>query len=315
MNSNPEARFWKALGSMNSEVPTSLADCRAKMRDEFTSKMRSYVSRELERAYVNRDSIEDVFISDPIDDDDTRRRRAKGEYREKIADMRAISHVIECIQFNVKSISGGSLEVVLFVIGFAKLVQTIGISPEEFSQYMGLVAPAVMSSVFGVKEGMIAAEATPEPLETTGKSDGGTSGGKPEQKVRIEPTMASLYFLPALFAAAAVGLVAYAFLQISSQMLNERVVYNSYLHDHMESISKERQLIAEKISSLVAQRDLALETAQKTLFENQMALIKDSSAAAVARDLALIELVKTRLVPAPNDNSNRKNVARTLKGK
>jgi hypothetical protein len=83
----------------------------------------------------------------------------------------------------------------------------------------------------------------------------------------------------------------------------------------MESISKERQLIAEKISSLVAQRDLALETAQKTLFENQMALIKDSSAAAVARDLALIELVKTRLVPAPNDNSNRKNVARTLKGK
>jgi hypothetical protein len=229
--------------------------------------------------------------------------------------MRAISHVIECIQFNVKSISGGSLEVVLFVIGFAKLVQTIGISPEEFSQYMGLVAPAVMSSVFGVKEGMIAAEATPEPLETTGKSDGGTSGGKPEQKVRIEPTMASLYFLPALFAAAAVGLVAYAFLQISSQMLNERVVYNSYLHDHMESISKERQLIAEKISSLVAQRDLALETAQKTLFENQMALIKDSSAAAVARDLALIELVKTRLVPAPNDNSNRKNVARTLKGK
>jgi peptidoglycan hydrolase-like protein with peptidoglycan-binding domain len=214
---------------------------------------------------------------------------------------------IRGIRFTVQDIRGGSLEVLLFVMGFAKLVQAIGITPEEFSKYMDIVAPSAMSLIFGVSSAALAANTT-QVGDTESVGESGAAQTMPKQSMSSliptpipTPSMTSLYFMPALFAAVAVGSLMYALQQISSRLADDRAAYSGYLHEEMQNISKERHDIAEKLGTLISQHDTALATAQKALFDDQMTLLKNASAAAAERDNAVVDLVRARLVPTPPD--------------
>lgn len=207
------------------------------------------------------------------------------------------SRAIEGFRITIKSIRGGSLEVLIFVLGFAKLVQALGITPDEFSKYIDIAAPAAMSAIFGVREGAVEPDTTP--AGDSGAASAAEGGGTaPAPRPRPEPSMASLYFMPAVFAAVAFGAAMYAFLQISTHLVDERAAYGGYVHDEMQNISKERSEIANKLATLIKQHDAAVAEAQKTLFDDQLALLKNASASAAARDNALVDLVKAQLIPA-----------------
>jgi hypothetical protein len=170
------------------------------MREQFAGVLQHVVARELANDYIP--SIE--APASPA---------APASIEAGDAERTEIAKAIEGIRFVIKSIRGGSLEVLLFVLGFAKLVQAIGITPEEFSKYMDIAAPTAMSLIFGVTGGAVAVDTTP--VGDAGPA-GGESGGAPTLRPRIEPSMASLYFMPALFAAVAFDAAMYAFVQISS---------------------------------------------------------------------------------------------------
>ena len=183
------------------------------------------------------------------------------------------------------------------MLGFAKLVQAIGITPEEFSKYMDFAAPIAMSAIFGVTAGAVAVDTTP--VGDAG-SVGGESGGTPAPRPRVEPSMASLYFMLALFAAVAFGAAMYAFVQISSRLVDERAAYGGYVHDEMQNISKERREIADKLATLIARHNFQrLQQPKKPLFDDQMTLLKSASDANAARDNAVVDLVKARLISTP----------------
>jgi hypothetical protein len=267
-----ETRFWNDLRREKSTenfqgngVPANAAASRARIRNEFAAKLRDQVVEDLKKYYPS-----------------------------------ATQHVDD-IRFMIQDIRGGSLEVLLFVLGFAKLVQATGITPEEFSKYMDIAAPTAMSLIFGVSTGAVVAKAS----QVNGEDSVSENGSVLEQKPNAEPfaatvpSMTSLYIIPALFAAAAVGALMYAFVQISSRLAEDRAAYSGYLHDEMESIAKERGDIAGKIAALVDQHESILAAAQKALFDDQMALLKNASAAAAARDDTVVDLVKARLIPTP----------------
>jgi hypothetical protein len=273
---DPEARFWNDLGRApksdraESPAPLDVNAANVKMREEFAKELRIAVACELRNYYLTKDTT--------------------------AAQSTEITKAIDGIRFNIGSIRGGSLEVLLFVLGFAKLVQAIGITPEEFAKYVDIAAPTAMSLIFGVAGGAIAADTTPVGDE---RPVGGESGGAPATRPRPEPSMASLYFMPALFSAVAFGAAMYAFVQISSRMMDERAAYGGYLRDEMKDISNERREIADKLATLIAQHDSALAAAQKTLFDDQMTLLKSASDANAARDNAVVDLVKARLISTP----------------
>jgi hypothetical protein len=181
-------------------------------------------------------------------------------------------------------------------LGFAKLVQAIGITPDEFSKYVDIAAPTARSLIYGVTSGAIAADTTPVG-DTTPVV--GESGGALASRPRVEPSMASLYFMPALFAAVAFGAAMYSFVQISSRLLEERAAYSGYLHDEMQSISSERSQIADKVGTLIDKHDAALSQAQQALFDDQKSLLQTAIAAAAARDDTVVDLVKARFIPTP----------------
>jgi peptidoglycan hydrolase-like protein with peptidoglycan-binding domain len=257
-------------------VPREITECRAILRQDLPVLLGMMIVRELNRYY-----------EPPTP-----------------SDYEKASAAIRSIRFTVQDIRGGSLEVLLFVMGFAKLVQAIGITPEEFSKYMDIVAPSAMSLIFGVSSGALSAN-------TTQVGDGesvGESGAETMPKQSMSsltptpiptPSMTSLYFMPALFAAVAVGSLMYALVQLSSRLADDRAAYSGYLHEEMQSISQERHDIAEKLGTLISQHDTTLATAQKALFDDQMTLLKNASAAAAERDNAVVDLVRARLVPPP----------------
>jgi hypothetical protein len=281
---DPETRFWdnlrhapklpenQAREKKAGSLPRSAVASRARLRDELPGTLRELVVEELKRDYPSANT-------DPNQAPE-------------------IHKTIEGIRFTVQRIRGGSLEVLLFVLGFARLAQAIGITPEEFSKYMDIAAPTAMSLIFGVTSGAVVANTTEVGEPGTPSESGGAAESRPRVESSI-PSMTSLYFMPALFAAVAVGSMLYAFLQISSRLADDRAAYSGYLHDEMQNISKERHDIADKLATLISQHDSALAAAQKTLFDDQMTLLKNASAAAAERDNAVVDLVKARLIPTP----------------
>jgi peptidoglycan hydrolase-like protein with peptidoglycan-binding domain len=69
----------------------------------------------------------------------------------------------------------------------------------------------------------------------------------------------------------------------------------------MQNISNERHQITDRLATLIAQHHSELAAAQKTLFDDQMTLLKSASDANAARDNAVVDLVKARLISTPSE--------------
>jgi Putative peptidoglycan binding domain len=244
------------------------------------------------------------------------------------AKREAISLAIQGLDFRVKSIGYGSLELILLVFGFTKLAEVAGIDREDFAKYLEVFTPMALNNVFGTN---VALEANASPPEDPSSASQAAHSG-----FALGNWPALAYVVPALFALAAAGVVIYfgssALRGVASSLVEERKMIAANLHDemiaitadrgkltdsflnaiqkHEETTVTERKAIVDQLAALVSKmtdadqrKDDTLARAQKQLSDSQLDFIKVLNAGANARDTAVVDFVKARLggtaLPAP----------------
>lgn len=84
-------------------------------------------------------------------------------------DKPEVPRAIEALEIQILEIQGGSLEILMFVLGFAKLATLTGITADEFAKFLQVAAPPAMTAIFGVG-GLVRAQATLAPNPTEGSA-------------------------------------------------------------------------------------------------------------------------------------------------
>lgn len=73
-------------------------------------------------------------------------------------DAPEVARAIDALELQITEMRGGSLEIHIFALGFAKLGSVAGITADEFAKFLQVAAPAAMTAVFGVS-GLASAKA------------------------------------------------------------------------------------------------------------------------------------------------------------
>jgi hypothetical protein len=214
-------------------------------------------------------------------------------------------------------ISYGSLELLLFAFGMAKLADLAGITSSDVKSYLGILAPSALNMALDTQ--------VPLTAEVTGGDDETTPS--PPTTAADQPASSMLqqgapYFFPALLAILVMGAGAWVNSGISSQLLDERKKLTEYLNTENERLgqqraeldkrsldayraleaemSVERSMIATKLSDLVSstiestrKREDAVQQANNALASQQLALIREISNDAREREGRLFDFIRS----------------------
>jgi hypothetical protein len=254
-----------------------------------------------------------------------------------------IRQTLEALEIHVKAIRGGSLEILLFVLGFSKLVSLSGISPDDFAKCLEIAAPVAMNVIFGTS---VPLEADAEPSSDSHTADARSAmEGAAMRLPAIQNPAGTSYFIPALFSLAVFGCAMWIVATISSELSAERKELVGYVKKEAEDIGKERTAIAEKLSTLLSahdatlaeerkgflekstgllaaltksqvDKDNAVTGSQKALFDAELEFVRRIDGANQARETAVIDFVKSHLAPdikpkSPPDSLSKTTVMST----
>ena len=224
---DPEASFWNDLRrasklvDQESRTPRDVNAAKLKMREQFAEKLRVQVVEELKKDYHG--------VALP------------GMTADELTNVREINEAISGIRFRKSRVFGVVASKFSCSCWVSPSSPKPSASPRGICQIHGFRSADRDELNLRGHDGAISADATPvgdeRPLV-------GESSGASAQSRRVEPSMGSLYFMPALFSAVAFGAAMYAFVQISSRMVDERAAYGGYVRDEMKDISQERREIA-----------------------------------------------------------------------
>ncbi len=233
-----------------------------------------------------------------------------------------IQKALNALDFNVLEIRGGSLEILLFVLGAAKLLSLTGITPNDFATCLQIVAPAAINQVFGT-DVPLSPSAKPTPEGQTGDPNSATTDA-PQLLAARRDWSAAAYLIPAVFAGAVFYFALQAYQAVSDRLVSVSDRLVNYANKQSEQTQTERKELVEKLSALLSahetalgaeqssfleksgsllgsivksdiDRDVVLAGEQKTLFDAQSNLIAALSLGNQARDAAVTEYVKDRL--------------------
>jgi Putative peptidoglycan binding domain len=88
-----------------------------------------------------------------------------------------VPRAIEALEIQIMEIQGGSLEILMFVLGFGKLAGLTGITADEFAKFLQVAAPPALAAIFGVPglvraQAMVAADAVEQsPTDNVGAAN------------------------------------------------------------------------------------------------------------------------------------------------
>src|SRR5262245_59163531 len=234
---NAEERFWQrfreqaTLGqdplAVRPLVPNDINDIQAQFRSKFPRSLKLELVKEL-RIHFG--------LSEYEGEADDRRRE--------------FQRSLDALVIHVKAIRGGSLEILLFALGFAKLVSLTGIRSEDFAKFLEITAPIAMNSIFGTNV-LLEVDAKPSPDVSAGGVSSETDRSSMRPRVVQNP-----FLMPAIFGLAVFGCAMWGFLTMSSELAAER-------KRGADDIGKERAAIAEKLSALLSTHDTNLAEERK----------------------------------------------------
>lgn len=284
----PERRFWTAfraaterageVSKADSATAVPLADSVADIHQQLRRGLPDQIRRLLIERLAPRLDVPAEVAGSP--DDET-------------------AAALAALRIEIGEIRGGSLELLVIAFGFAKLATLAGITSEEFAGYLKIVTPFALNLLYG----------TNVPLVATAQPAGGADAPRPAEE---GPTAAGLrlaqqswpYIIPAALVGFVLWLVVTTFDAESGRLTEERKAVLETVSKQETDLATERTALAQKLAELAgklldatAQREAALETANRDLSTRQMALITRLDATAPDRDKAVIDYVKARLSP------------------
>jgi hypothetical protein len=170
-----------------------------------------------------------------------------------------------------------------------------------------------MNVIFGTNVSL-AAEAKPSPDVPPGDVSSGTNGAATRLPAVHNPPGVS-YFIPALFGLVVFGSAIWVFATISAEIAKERAAIaeklSTLLSTHDTILAEERKDFIRKSTELLAaltksqvDKDIAIATAQKTLFDAELEFARRIDGASQARETAVIDCVKSRLTPDTKPKSS-----------
>jgi hypothetical protein len=302
---NAEEIFWERFSNetkVQVKQPQGISKLHQKIRKELPTPLKDEVVKKLTTLLNMPAPGTGAVASADATDGAVAREGVKSTEAVASADVKSaeISRTLRALEIHVKRIQGGSLEVLLFVLGFAKLVTLTGISPDDFARCLEIVAPVAVNLIFGTTV-PLEADATPSLDVPPGPSIPTAETAGSRATARAAPQTGP-YFVPAIFAAVVFGFAMWAFMTISSELAHERNTLDGHVYNELENIGKERIAIAEKLSILASSltkfavdKEDALASAQKTLFNTQMDFIRNANTGATERERAVIDFVKAHL--------------------
>jgi Putative peptidoglycan binding domain len=314
-----EQKFWyrfrKAERKSADPVPTDINDIHARIREKLPAQLKDGLVKKL-RVLLS------IPESEPYPVDPQTPADAQADTERKKRDE--VRRTLETLEIHVKAIRGGSLEILLFVLGFTKLVSLTGISPDDFAKCLEIAGPVAMNVIFGTSV-PLEADAKPSLEGPTSAAQSASEGAAMRLPAIQNPSGAS-YFIPALFGLAVFGCGMWVVATISSEFSAERKELVGYVRKEAEDIGKERTAIAEKLSTLLSthdatlaeerkgflekstallaaltksqvDKDNALTGSQKALFDAELGFVQRIDGANQARETAVIDFVKSHLAP------------------
>jgi hypothetical protein len=316
-----EQRFWRrflkqAERDRESVVPNDINAIHAKIRRELPAELKKKLVEKLRillntpKTESNEEKSAAAATTKTVDAEDARRQE--------------IQRTLETLDIHIKAIRGGSLEILLFVLGFAKLVSLTGISPDDFAKCLEIAAPVAMNVIFGTTV-PLEADAKPSSDGLMGDAESAKEGAA-MRLPGVQNASGTSYFIPALFGLAVFGSAIWVFWTMSSELSAERKELVGYVKTEAENIGKERAAIADKLSTLLSTHDATLAEerkgfiekstsllaalaksqvdkdnvavgSQKALFQAELEFVRRIDGANQARETAVIEFVKSHLAP------------------
>ena len=208
---------------------------------------------------------------------------------------------LAALRIEIGEVRGGSLELLVIAFGFAKLAALAGITSDEFAGYLKIVTPFALNLLYGTNVPLVGTAKAADGADAPESTEGDT--GNPGRKGLVE--QASPYVIAAILTGFVLWLIITTFDSESARIADERKVILETVGKQGTALSDERTALAQKLGDLAgklldatAQREAALETANRDLSTRQMALITRLDTAAAERDKAVIDFVKARLFPA-----------------
>lgn len=150
-------------------------------------------------------------------------------------DAPEVARAVDALEFQITEMRGGSLEILIFVLGFAKLASVAGIIADEFAKFLQVAAPAAMTAVFGVA-GLVSAQAAALPNEP---GDAAPESIGAAARSHAAP-QGSRYFLPIAFVALASGAALWTFNGTAGGFAEERKGFASYAQEDTGKRAQER---------------------------------------------------------------------------
>jgi peptidoglycan hydrolase-like protein with peptidoglycan-binding domain len=213
-----EAVFWGQLrqhAERSENIPTDLFKIHQFVRKSFADNLQYEVTERL-KAHLDPDTPE-------------------------------VGRAIDALELQIMEIRGGSLEIVIFVLGFAKLGVVADISADEFAKFLQVAAPAAMNAVFG-GAGLVSAQAA---LVPKAPDDIPPEGIYPATSVPAAARPVR-YFLPAVFAAMVFGAGLWTFNGIPAGFAEERKALPSYAYEEIGRLAQEHASVADDLTKIAS---------------------------------------------------------------
>jgi hypothetical protein len=207
-------------------------------------------------------------------------------------DAPEVARAIDALELQITEMRGGSLEIHIFALGFAKLGSVAGITADEFAKFLQVSTPAAMTAVFGVS-GLVSAKATALPSAY----DDAPSESSPATYAPAAP-QASRHFPRLAFMALLAGAALWTFNGTAGGPAEERKAFASYAQEEVGRLGQERVKIASAHeSSSSAERAAALAG-------SKAAEDKQNGSAVDPRDKEIADLnARPEVSVVPSENS------------